>query len=148
MVSISVAWTFVSVLLGVLIMGVCVIIFSQTVSILSIVLAFPVFFFSAMGFILLSFSIASPVGNESQLSMVTNILSMPMLFCSDAFYSIEKAPKIIQIISKINPFQWLVNGLRNAWNMEIYEYSRSILLLIFFILTSLILSLRTFRFSE
>lgn len=146
--SVSVAWTLISVFLGILVITICVILFYQKLSIFSILLIFPVLFFSAMGYILLSFFISSLARNESQLSMITNILIIPVLFCSDAFYFIEKAPPFIKYISKINPFQWFINGLRNAITTEVYEYSRSIILLIFFIIISLILTLRTFKFSE
>ena len=101
-VSLSGAWTLIAVISGAVVMAVCSIVFAPAVSLGSILLMLPVLSLSAIGFVLLSFFISSFAKNEGQMSIITNILIMPMLFCSNAFYALDKAPSFIQVATKLN----------------------------------------------
>ncbi len=147
-VSLSGAWTLIAVISGAVVMAVCSVIFAQTVSIRSVLLMLPILFLAAMGFVLLSFFISSLAKNEGQMSMITNILLMPMLFCSNAFYALDKAPSFIQIATKFNPFQWFVDGIRNALSLNATGYIFDIGLLILFFIIALALALKTFKYSD
>ena len=46
------------------------------------------------------------------MATVTNFVIVPLSFLSGTFYSIEKLPETIQIISKINPFFYMIDGFR------------------------------------
>jgi len=70
--------------------------------------------FTAVGFI------SGNLGrNESDTSMISNLICMPMLLTSEAFYSLENAPQWVQIISRLHPFSHLVNllsaGVKGNW---------------------------------
>ena len=43
---------------------------------------------------------------------VTNFIITPLSFLSGVFYSIDKLPKIFQVISHINPFFYMIDGFR------------------------------------
>ncbi len=43
---------------------------------------------------------------------VTNFVIVPLSFLSGTFYSIEKLPTFLQMISKINPFFYMIDGFR------------------------------------
>ena len=43
---------------------------------------------------------------------VTNFIIIPLSFLSGTFYSIERLPDFLQIISKVNPFFYMIDGFR------------------------------------
>ena len=50
-----------------------------------------------------------------QMSMVTNFIVTPLSFLSGTFYSINQLPEAFQAIAYINPFFYLIDGLRYAF---------------------------------
>lgn len=50
-----------------------------------------------------------------QMSMVTNFIVTPLSFLSGTFYSITQLPEGFQAIAFINPFFYLIDGLRFAF---------------------------------
>jgi len=50
-----------------------------------------------------------------QMSTVTNFIIVPLSFLSGTFYSIDKLPKYLQIISNYNPFFHMIDGFRYSF---------------------------------
>ena len=50
-----------------------------------------------------------------QMSMVTNFIVTPLSFLSGTFYSINQLPEAFQAIAHVNPFFYLIDGLRFAF---------------------------------
>jgi len=50
-----------------------------------------------------------------QMSMVTNFIITPLSFLSGTFYSISQLPEGFQAVAYINPFFYLIDGLRYAF---------------------------------
>ena len=46
------------------------------------------------------------------MATVTNFFIVPLSFLSGAFYSIDKLPEIIKVVSNYNPFFHMIDGLR------------------------------------
>ena len=46
------------------------------------------------------------------MATVTNFVIVPLSFLSGTFYSIERLPEFLQIISKVNPFFYMIDGFR------------------------------------
>ena len=46
------------------------------------------------------------------MATITNFLITPLAFLSGTFYSIEKLPLSLQMISKVNPFFYMIDGFR------------------------------------
>ena len=46
------------------------------------------------------------------MASATNFIITPLSFLSGTFYSIERLPSILQNISKINPFFYIIDGFR------------------------------------
>ena len=46
------------------------------------------------------------------MATITNFVIVPLSFLSGTFYSIEKLPTFLQMISKINPFFYMIDGFR------------------------------------
>lgn len=65
--------------------------------------------FTAVGFIAANLS-----RDENNVNLISNLMCFPMLFTSEAFYSLQNAPDWIVILSKLHPFSYLVNALNHA----------------------------------
>lgn len=75
--------------------------------------------FTAVGFIT-----GNLARNESDTSMISNLICLPMLFTSEAFYSLEYAPQWVKIVSLLHPFSHFVDllsaGVRGTWEAGIW----------------------------
>ena len=46
------------------------------------------------------------------MASATNFIIVPLSFLSGTFYSVEKLPEILQKVSDINPFFYIIDGFR------------------------------------
>ena len=49
------------------------------------------------------------------MATVTNFVIVPLSFLSGTFYSIHRLPEVLQIISKANPFFYMIDGFRYSF---------------------------------
>ena len=49
------------------------------------------------------------------MATVTNFIIIPLSFLSGTFYTIEKLPSFLQVISKANPFFYMIDGFRYSF---------------------------------
>ena len=49
------------------------------------------------------------------MASVTNFIIVPLSFLSGTFYTIDKLPNFLQIISKANPFFYMIDGFRYSF---------------------------------
>ena len=49
------------------------------------------------------------------MATVTNFIIIPLSFLSGTFYSIERLPEVLQVISKVNPFFYMIDGFRYSF---------------------------------
>nr|PZN40316.1 MAG: hypothetical protein DIU70_08170 [Bacillota bacterium] len=63
---------------------------------------------------LIGFVVGNLAGNESQVSLVNNLLFLPMFFASEMFYRLDGAPAWVRAVSRVLPVQHLVAALRSA----------------------------------
>lgn len=82
----------------------------QTVFSLLGILAFVGVF--ALGFLFLSAFISMSMESPEGLQGVTTLLTMPIFFASNALYPIDGFPKILQLVSAVNPLTHMINGVR------------------------------------
>ncbi|WP_020618361.1 ABC transporter permease [Paenibacillus daejeonensis] len=64
------------------------------------------------GFTALGFLLANLARDETQVSIFSNLVSLPLILTSGAFYSLEQAPGWVQTMSQLQPFHYLVEALR------------------------------------
>ena len=77
-------------------------------------------YFTLIAFTFLSSFILGNVGiiaglwseKFDNMATVTNFFIIPLSFLSGAFYSIDKLPEIIKVVSTYNPFFHMIDGLR------------------------------------
>ena len=50
-----------------------------------------------------------------QMSTITNFIIVPLSFLSGTFYSIERLPDFLRIVSNYNPFFHMIDGFRYSF---------------------------------
>lgn len=75
-------------------------------------LALLAMFFVALFFSLLGTVLATKFDDMHSFPAIMNLLMMPMMFLSSAFFSVENYPKVLQYVVKINPFEYCVRLIR------------------------------------
>ncbi|MFA5368414.1 MAG: ABC transporter permease [Candidatus Paceibacterota bacterium] len=81
----------------------------------SLLILAPFFMFLiALLFTALGTAIASLLEDMQGFQLIMNFLVMPIFFLSGALFPLQGLPKIIDIITKINPLSYGVDGLRGA----------------------------------
>jgi len=96
--------------------------------------------FSA-GFIFLSAGLAMRVESMESVQAIMTLLTLPLMFSSNALYSTSSFPGWLQAISSVNPLTYFVNGIRyfalgsdfTAMGTH-YEYTGGDILLSFIVL--------------
>jgi ABC-2 type transport system permease protein len=146
--SISGAWTIISFLSAVLVMLSGILVLKLSVSLETFLALLPVIMIAALGYVLLSFFIASLSRTENNVSILTNIITLPLIFSSSAFYSLDSAPFFIRILNKCNPFQWFINALRGAIDLSWGNYYMNTGLVLLVAIVALLLALKTFRYTD
>ncbi|MBL7159014.1 ABC transporter permease [Candidatus Microgenomates bacterium] len=77
-------------------------------------LAFALMFLMALLYTALGTAIASLMEDFHGFQLIMNFLVMPTFFLSGALFPIKNTPPFIQLISKINPLSFGVDGLREV----------------------------------
>ncbi|MCG0239424.1 MAG: ABC transporter permease [Firmicutes bacterium] len=63
---------------------------------------------------LIGFVVGNLAGSEPQVSMINNLIFLPMFFASEMFYRLDGAPAWVRAVSRLLPVQHLVTALRSA----------------------------------
>ncbi|BAK97940.1 putative ABC transporter permease protein [Oscillibacter valericigenes Sjm18-20] len=146
--SLSGAWTSISFLCAVLVMLSGIFALKLSVSISAFFALVPVLTIAPLGYVLFSFFIASLSRTENDASILTNLITLPLVFCSGAFYSLKSAPQFLRIINGFNPFQWFINALRSAFDLSWDSYFINTGLVSLAALVAFLLALKTFRYTD
>ncbi|MCY9549153.1 ABC transporter permease [Lysinibacillus xylanilyticus] len=147
-ISISSSWAIVAIILSYIVLLFAIVINQLNFSFKILLYMTPIILIASLSFVFFSFFISSLVKNEGHLSMTANVLMIPMLLCSNAFFTLEKAPNLIQYISIVNPFEWFLNGIKSAFLNNFSIWGESLLLLLGCLAMTLIISLKTFKYSD
>lgn len=147
-ISISSTWTIISAISSVFVLIVGTFTFKVNVGIVEILLCLPVIILSALSYIFLSFVVSRFCKNEANANMLCNFVTLPFILCSSAFYSLEKAPQVVKFLNTINPFEYFVDSLRIAMNLKIQDYILNIVILFSFLVFTLFLATKTFRYND
>lgn len=146
--SLSSAWVLISIFCGILIFSICTVVFDIKISFIAFIALLPILIIGAAGYIFFAFFISSITKNEAHMSMITNLITFPLLLCSDAFYSFENVSPIFLVIKNSNPVQWFLNGINAALDLNIRTSLINIGLLLLFLLVMSALSIKTFHSTD
>lgn len=101
--------------------------------------------FTALGFIAANLS-----RDENNVNMISNLISFPLLFTSEAFYSLQQAPEWIRIFGSLQPFHYFVKAmnLASAQAASLSGFGLSLLILAGFTVICLGVAVVTFRWDN
>ncbi|WP_042352364.1 ABC transporter permease [Bacillus massiliigorillae] len=98
--------------------------------------------FSALGFLISNIS-----KNEGQINIFSNLLFFQMIFCSEAFYSLQSAPDWMLLLGKCFPFHYTTEAFRVAFQIHDGSFTVMATSIIGFSILFFLLSLATFNKS-
>ncbi|MEO4053752.1 ABC transporter permease [Solibacillus sp. CAU 1738] len=98
--------------------------------------------FTSIGFVIGNFA-----RNEAQISVYSNMIQIPMIFMSEAFYSLERAPEWVAVIGKLLPFEHYVRALRGVI-IDGHSFLASFIVLIVYLLIAICISVSTFKWDD
>lgn len=137
----------VAVIQGLIVFLLTLLIGFKPVSLSALPIAFIFSFLVALVFISLGTAIASVLENMQGFQLIMNFLIMPVFFLSGALFPAKGLPKAIEIITKINPLTYGVDGLRGAL-VGSSNFSLTTDFLILSILAGITLGIGSFLFSK
>jgi ABC-2 type transport system permease protein len=101
----------------------------------------------AVTFTALGTAIASCLDDFHGFQLIMNFLIMPLFFLSGALFPMEGLPKVLNVLVKINPLSYGVDGLRYALTGVSY-HGFTIDLLVLSVITVVILGIGSYLFSK
>jgi ABC-2 type transport system permease protein len=113
----------------------------------SVLLLIPVLVLSILCFTFLGLTIGNLVQNENQVAMLSNIVTLPMIFTSATFYSLSNAPSWVTTIGHVLPFSYLIDAEHAAFAGNVEGVVFPLLILSGFTLIAMLLALVTFRWD-
>lgn len=142
------ARTLIGVLLTIIIWGTGIAFFHIELTILALIYTCLFIIVGTICFTSIGFVIGNFARNEAQISVYSNMLQIPMIFMSEAFYSLERAPQWIVMIGKLLPFDHYVRAMNGILTGEINMLLISFAILIAYTLFAFVISVRSFRWED
>jgi len=116
-------------------------------NIFSVIISLVIMFLMSLLFTGLGTAIASTLDDFQGFQLIMNFLVMPMFFLSGALFPLNGLPKTIDVISRLNPLTYGVDGLRTTLT-GISHFGLGVDFLVLGLITFLILSLDSYLFSR
>jgi len=117
--------------------------FDMRISAVGLMLVLALLIIGSVCFTSIGYAIASRARDEGMMNMMSTVVSFPMIFLSTGFYSLDQAPRWIQFLSKLNPFEYAVRIGRSAMAGAVDVPSLAIL--VAFAVVCAGIAIRTFR---
>jgi len=137
----------VALLQGLIILFLAFLIGFRPQNILLFPLAIVFIFLIALLFTAIGTAIASVLKDMQGFQLIMNFLVMPLFFLSGALFPLQGAPKVLEIIAKMDPLTYGVDGLRGTL-IGVSQFGLATDFLVLSILTGLILVLGAYLFSK
>lgn len=112
-----------------------------------VLLLLPVLTLATFCFTVLGFTIGNLAGNEAQAAMLNNLLTLPMVFGSEVFYTLERAPAWVRVVSRALPLSPALDASRAALFGQPAHLPAPLAALAVFTLLTLALGVVTFRWD-
>jgi ABC-2 type transport system permease protein len=104
-------------------------------------------FIIALLFTALGTAIASVLEDMQGFQLIMNFLVMPIFFLSGALFPLNNLPRSIEIVTKIDPLTYGIDGLRGAL-IGVSHYSWQTDLLVVSVITAILIIIGTYLFSK
>lgn len=110
--------------------------------------AFVFIFTVALLFTGLGTAIASVLEDMQGFQLIMNFLVMPIFFLSGALFPLQGLPKVMEIITKLDPLTYGIDGLRNTLIATPSAFGITVDMSILFVVTAVILGIGSYLFSK
>jgi ABC-2 type transport system permease protein len=137
----------VSMIQGSLIFIVCLIAGFRPISLMSVPLAFLFMALIAVVFAALGTVIGSSLKDMQGFQLVMNFLVMPIFFLSGALYPLSNLPKVLAVLTRVDPLTYGVDGVRTVL-IGVSHFGSAADLIVLLVVAMLLLSLGAWRFSK
>jgi ABC-2 type transport system permease protein len=102
---------------------------------------------TALTFTALGTAIASKLEDFQGFQLIMNFLVMPLFFLSGAIFPLHNVPKTLEIITRIDPLSYGVDGIRGTLTgISYYGLSHDLLILV--VMASVLLIIGSYLFSK
>ena len=142
------ARTFIGVLINIIVWLVGIFTFSIDLTSMTVVNTFLLLIVGSLCFTSIGFVISNLARNEAQISMFSNLIQLPMIFMSEAFYSLKNAPEWVVFIGKMLPFEHYVKALRGLMLGENSVLLAGLGIPIIYLVFALLISILTFKWES
>ena len=142
------ARTFIGVLINIIVWLVGIFTFSIDLTSMTVVNTFLLLIVGSLCFTSIGFVISNLARNEAQISMFSNLIQLPMIFMSEAFYSLKNAPEWVVFIGKMLPFEHYVKALRGVMLGENSVLLAGLGIPIIYLVFALLISILTFKWES
>jgi ABC-2 type transport system permease protein len=109
---------------------------------LPLVLALGILCFTFLGLM-----VGNLAQNEGQAALLNNLITLPMIFASEAFYSLSGAPDWLKALSHVLPFGYFVDAVRSALSGDAAGLVAPCAILLGYTALTLALAAVTFRWD-
>jgi len=99
---------------GILVLLISILIGFRITNFIDIPLALVFMFLIALVFTVLGTAVASFLKDMNAFPLIINFIIMPLFFLSGALFPLEGLPKALDIVIKINPLSYGIDGVRGA----------------------------------
>lgn len=121
--------------------------YGVSVSLAGLVLMIPVMVLGTVCFTAMGFILGNLGNNETQVAGYNNLFNLPMTFGSPIFYSLDRAPQWVQILSKCLPMSHYIDALKAAQAVDLSAMVLPMLILTCFTAATLVVAVITFRWD-
>lgn len=113
----------------------------------SVLLLLPLLVLATLCFSFLGMTVSNLAQNEAQVSMFSTVITLPMIFASEVFYSLSTAPGWVRVVGRVFPLSYLVEGEKAALLGDVSGVVFPTVILLGFTLLALTLAVVTFRWD-
>lgn len=101
-------------------------------------------------FLSLGFFMGSIAKTQQAIMLLGNLITLPQLFLSGVFFSIDSMPEFLQPVARLLPLSFVVSGVREVIvnGLSLAEQIPTMIGLVVWLAISLMLAIRLFRWKE
>jgi ABC-2 type transport system permease protein len=137
----------VAVMQGFIVFCICFLAGFQPANWAMVPLAFGFMFLIALLFTAIGTAVASLLEDFQGFQLIMNFLVMPLFFLSGALFPLENAPKVLEIIARLDPLSYGVDAIRGSLT-GVYHFGLMNDLLVLTIVTAISLWVGSYLFSR
>jgi len=132
---------------GIIVLILAVIFGFHPYSFIGILLTIPIMFLVALLFTALGTMIASLLDDMQGFQLIMNFLIMPLFFLSGALFPLDNLPKVLSLITKLDPLSYGIDAFR-ALLINSSHYGLGLDLIVLSIITAIFLWLGSYFFKK